>query len=132
MNQKHIGGDLTTKLWVELPNRERIRIHQHWQGAIIIAFEPPSHPNQVHVLKGIVPVGSVGKVSLFAYLQEANMTRDLVEAPYTFHFRGHQLRIDATLEEYTLFGVIPMPKWLVQAIHVTLWVDGVRYRELVF
>jgi hypothetical protein len=132
MNPKHRGGDMSTKIWVDLPNRERIRIHQHWLGAIIIAFEPPSHPNQVHVLKGIVPVGTVGQRSFFAYLQEADMANDFVEAPHSFHFRGHQLRIDATLEEYSLFGFIPMPKWLVQAIHVTLWVDGVRYREFVF
>jgi len=132
MNSKHKGGDMSTKFWVELPNRERIRIHQNWLGAIVIAFEPPSHPGQVHVLKGIVPVGTVGKVSLFDYLQESGMGRDFVAAPHSFLHFGHRLRIDATLEAYTLFGFIPMPKWLVQAIHVTLWVDDARYREFVF
>ena len=132
MNPKHKGSDNPTKIWVDLPNRERIRLHQHWLGAIIIAFEPPSHPNQVHVLKGIVPTGTVGKASWFDYLQGAGMAGDFVEAPHSFHFCGHRLRIDATLEEYALFGFIPMPKWLVEAIHVTLWVDDVRYREFIF
>ncbi len=120
------------KLWVDLPNRERIRIHQSILGVIILSFEPPSHPNQVHVLKGIVPQGIMGNMSLFAYLQKHGIAYDYVEAPYSFHFRGHQLRVDATLEEYSLFGIFPLPGWIVKSIAVTLWVDGARYREFVF
>ncbi len=131
MNHRHKGGDLATKHWVELPNKERLRIHLHWLGAVVLSFEPPSHPNQVHVLKGVVPIGKMGRRSFFEYLQNSGMAYDYVEAPYSFHFRGHLLRLDATLEPYALFGFIPMPRWFVQSVHVTLWVDGSRYREFV-
>ncbi len=121
-----------TKHWVDLPNRERIRIHVHWLGAVVVSYEPPSHPNQVHVLKGVVPIGTMGKTSFFEYLQKNSMAYDYVEAPYSFHFRGHQLRLEAELKRYALFGLIPMPWWLVLSVHVKLWVDGSLYGEFVF
>jgi len=119
------------KHWVDLPNRERIRIHLNWLGAVVVAYEPRSHPNQVHVLTSVVGQGQFWGMNLFEFLQKNGMGKDCVPSPHDFEFLGHRLRMEATMQDYALFGFIPMPAWFVQAVAVTLWVDGTRYRDFV-
>jgi len=120
---------MSKKHWIALPSSDKIRIHLNWIGVVLISFEPKSHPNQIHELKGIVPQGTVYGVEYFQYLQKKSLVKDYVQSPHEFFFQGQQLRIDAVMGEYALLGFVPLPGWLVQSVIVTLWVDGTRYWE---